>query len=129
MRRNNDSMIQFWSALLWPKDEAIRSAENDQQAAPPHRRVQIREHRIRKMIQFRQSAGKNEHPVNKEQNSHKKPDWDDVMLFGHFASPENDLQNHQHDQRNRSPECGATEEAAMLFPRQRRQAVHQSNQF
>src|SRR6267378_3758838 len=42
--------------------DAINQAQNEQQAAPPHRSVQLGQYRVGRMRPFRQAADKNQKP-------------------------------------------------------------------
>src|SRR5215469_15327998 len=79
-----------------PEQEPVDTAQNDEQAAPPHGSMQLSElHIRRRAVPFRKSTHKNHDSVHQEQHTHEKPDGNDVMFFAHVLSPENDLQNYE----------------------------------
>src|SRR6266849_6621191 len=81
------------------------------------------------MRPFRQSAGKNQKPVDQKKHPYKEPNLNDVMFFAHVVSPENDLKNQQGREGYDSPKDRPLQKIRVLLVRDFRQGINKTPQF
>src|SRR5437588_52311 len=81
------------------------------------------------MRPFRQPAGKNQKPVHQQEDSYKEPYLNDVVFFGHLASPENDLKHYKDRDGRNSPKQRPAQKTGVLFMRDFRQGINKAFQF
>jgi len=58
----------------------VDSTDDDEERAPPHGCVKIREYRVRRMRKFQEAAGKNQNAVDEQLDADEKPDGNDVVF-------------------------------------------------
>src|SRR5215813_3270944 len=79
--------------LLWPKHADVDNAQQNEQRAPPHRCMQLRERGRGRMAPFEQAAAEDQHTVNQKQHADEEPYRNDFVFFAHsqfsltFANP------------------------------------------
>jgi hypothetical protein len=74
--------------LLWPEKKHEEPAKQSQERTPPDRSMQFAEHYVRRRVRKLDNSGdKNQQPVDEQDETYKKPDWNDMMIFSHVITP------------------------------------------
>ena len=63
----------------------VGSTDDDEERAPPHGCVKVREYRVRRMRVFQEAAGKNQNAVDEQLDADEKPDGNDVVFPAPWA--------------------------------------------